>query len=227
MIKALISFRYLTVYWLCLGIFGCAIVPDAEQPLPIQTVAEREAALTAFNPWRASGSIALESKREGKFNASFSWDAIQKNFEIKLFGPLGVQAFQLTQAIDKAELTDRNGDVATGDAEELLLAATGFPIPINQMQVWAVGLPGVAKEVQRDDQNRLESIVVEEGEFAWNIEYTRYAVANGMYLPKVVLIDGDGIKIKLSFKKWQRLDQIDKDPEKNGNQGGRLRIPGT
>jgi len=193
-------------------------MPDSEQSLPVLSIAEREARLKAFNAWRVNGSISLDSEQEGKFNASFSWDASSTGFDLKLFGPLGVRALQLTQSPEGASLIDRDGQTSASSAEQLLLRATGFIVPISEMQVWAVGLPGNGKELQRDDAGRLTSMVVDEGEIKWSITYPRYSVVDNIDLPRFVNIDSEGIKIKLSFKRWIRSNQPVSD---------RLSIPGA
>jgi len=207
------------IFALSLSLSGCAIKPSAEQTLPVLSVSEREAKLAAFTPWRANGAIALESPEQGKFNASFSWAVNKQGFDIKLFGPLGIQAVQLTQSPDGAQLIDRSGELSAGSAEQLLQDATGFKVPISELQRWAVGLPGNTTDLRRDQFGRLASMVVEENAIKWNVNYSRYTVVGDIDLPKVVNIEGDGIKINLSFKKWVQTKQPD------GN--GRLRIPGV
>ena len=203
---------------LLLVLTGCAVKPGSEEPLTVLSIAEREAKLEAFNAWRVNGSISLASEKEGKFNAAFSWDASTEGFDLKLFGPLGVQALRITQTPEGAELIDRGGEVRADSAEQLLLAATGFTVPISQMQIWAVGLPGDGVDVQRDEAGRLTGMVVEEPGMAWNITYPRYSVVDGIDLPRRIEIDSDGVTIKLSLKRWIRSNQPVSD---------RLSIPGA
>ncbi len=198
---------------------ACGTKPDTEIRVPTLTVEEREAKLKALTPWRALGSIAVESEERGKFHASFSWDVDAQGYEIKLFGPLGVQAFQLIKNTRGAVLIDRKDQVSGDSAEQLLQAVLGVPVPIGKMQVWAVGLPGGAEQVQRDKIGRLSSMVVAENTDAqWKVNFERYTNVDNMDLPKTVLVDGDGIKIKLSFKKWLRSEDQPTD---------RLTIPGV
>ncbi len=198
---------------------ACGTKPDTELLIPTLAVEEREAKLKAFIPWRALGSIAVESEERGKFNASFSWDADARGYEIKLFGPLGVQAFELVKNMQGAVLTDRKGRVSGDSAELLLQAALGVPVPIGKMQAWAVGLPGGAEQVQRDKTGRLNSMVVAEnaGE-RWDVNFERYTNVDNLDLPRTVIVNGDGVQIKLSFKKWLRSEARVND---------RLAIPGV
>ncbi len=217
-IKKLIS---VSVCSIALAVFlgACNVKPDTSGSVPTQTVAEREAVLKAFLPWRALGAIAIDSETEGKYNASFAWDVNARGFEIKLFGPLGVQLVHLQQNKKGARITDRNGTIQGQNAEALLADILGTQVPIKQMQNWAVGLPGDAIELQRDDFGRLEQMVVTgEDDTRWNIEFKRYSVFEEMHLPKTVVVASDGVKIDLSFKKWSRAEAVD---------NGRLSIPGV
>ena len=199
---------------------ACAKKPDVSELLPTRTIAEREAALKAFKPWRALGSISLESVEDGKFNASFSWDVSDQGFDVKLFGPLGLQAVHLSEDNNGAQVTDRNRTIRGRDASVLLASILGFDVPVNQMQNWAVGLPGDAQQLERDDQGRLNNMVVVDNDTSWKVDFTRYTVIENMYLPERVAIEGDGVMINLSFKKWSRVAKAKAD-------SGRLSIPGV
>lgn len=202
------------------GLVGCSTAPVSVEPAVVLSIPERESRLAAFKPWRALGSISVVSEAEGNVNASFSWDSNDQGFSIRLFGPLGIQSVQLTQDPNGALLRDRGGEVFGETAEQLLLAALGVQVPLQQMQTWAVGLPGEADQVQRDEFGRLENIVVaKDSTMPWNVMFERYSSINDLDLPRTVVVDGEGIRIKLSFKKWIRSES---SPDT-----GRLTIPGV
>ena len=199
---------------------GCSTTPVSVTPATVLSIPEREARLAAFSPWRALGSISVVSEREGNVNASFSWDSNDQGFSIRLFGPLGIQVVQLSQDSSGALLKDRGGEVAGESAEQLLFAALGVQVPLQQMQTWAVGLPGVAEQVQRDEFGRLQSIVVaKDPTMPWNVLFQRYSNIDDLDLPRSVVVDGEGITIMLTFNKWIRSESSPND--------GRLTIPGV
>lgn len=199
---------------------ACSVKPDTTDSLPTQTIEEREEALKAFKPWRALGSIAVESVKEGKLNATFAWDVDKQGFEIKLFGPLGVQAVHLSQDKNGASIIDRNGTLEGENAESLLEQALGTLVPISQMQYWAVGLPGNGSSLQRDDVGRLQSMVVKDSNnVSWDVDFKRYTTLESLYLPKEIFVAGEGVMINLIFKKWSRGEPA--------ADNGRLSIPGV
>ena len=198
---------------------GCTTKPDINDSVPTLTVPEREAQLRAFKPWRALGSIAIDSAEQGKFNASFAWNVDNQGFDIKIFGPLGIQAFQLTENKSGAQLIDRKGTLEGDNAEQLINSVLGSDVPVGRMQLWMVGLPGDATQIKRDDAGRLDSMSVAAGDdTVWKVDFTRYTLLEKLYLPKTVLIDGNGVSIRLSISKWSRLKPVS---------NGRLSIPGV
>jgi len=203
---------------------ACSLVPKDETPIGETSIEEREKRLSQIDPWRASGSIAIDSEAEGKFHVSFSWDASADGFDIKLFGPLGVQAFNLIQSADGARLIDRKDETNADNAAELIEAALGVPVPINDMQIWAVGLPGTAAEFERDDFGRLKQLVHSDDGTNWTVDFASYMNVDEINLPRVVSISGlvndESVSIKLSFKKWS-LERSEEAPTTE-----RLSIPG-
>ena len=93
MIMRFKSFRHCCVLLCCsLVLVGCQNIRSDNLPVATeQEIVDREARLAAFKPWRAFGSMVIDSKEEGIFNVSFAWDVAVDGFEIKLFGPLGLQ----------------------------------------------------------------------------------------------------------------------------------------
>lgn len=207
---------------LFLGFFlvlvGCQnIRPDNLPVATEQEIADREARLAAFKPWRAFGSMVIDSEEEGIFNVSFAWDVAVDGFEIKLFGPLGLQQYQLSEDTNGAVLI-ADGEKQTGfSSESLLQQSLGIEIPLRRMQSWVVGLPADAQEIERDQRGRLSRMIhVTDSE--WQIEFQRYRQFEDLDLPRSILVAGDDVEIRLSIKKWLKPDEAN---------NGRLVIPGV
>ena len=199
-------------------LIGCQnLRPDNLPPVTEREIADREARLAAFTPWRAFGSLIIDSEKEGVFNASFAWDVATDGFQIKLFGPLGLQQYEVSEDINGAELI-ADGDTLTGySAEYLLQQALGVDIPLNRMQSWIVGLPTDAGEIERDRRGRL-SRMTHATDAEWEIEFQRYRKFEDLDLPRTIRVAGDDVEIRLSIKKWLKPDETN---------NGRLVIPGV
>jgi len=182
-------------------------------------IAARETRLAAFTTWRALGGLSIDSEKRGVINASFSWNVDIDRFSIKLFGPLGLQQYEVSEDAFGAELI-ADGDKLRGfTAEDLLRQALGVNIPLTQMQSWIVGLPDDATQVERDRIGRLGNIVhiddLEDTE--WEIEFVRYRKFDELDLPRTIVVNGDDIVIRLSIRKWLKPDTVNSE---------RLVIPG-
>ncbi len=177
-----------------------------------ESIAVRDAQLAALKPWRARGSIAVDSKEQGVVNATFAWDVNDNGFDIRLIGPLGLKTFRVVE--------DQQGAVLSGDGEEysgesaelLLLDALGVRIPLVNMQDWVVGLQGSAKTATRDRRGRIKKMLVTDvDQTRWNVNFESYAKVDDLDLPKRIAVSGDGVEIKLSINNWSQPQTVDTD----------------
>jgi len=190
-------------------------IPDDLPPATEQEIALREAQLAAFKPWRAFGSLVIDSEKEGVVNASFAWDVDVDGFVIKLFGPLGLQRYQLSEGVDGAVLVTGSEKITGYSAEYMLQQVMGVQVPLKRMQSWAVGLPTEADAVERDRRGRL-SKMTHLSDSEWQIEFQRYRKFEELDLPRSIVVIGEGVEIRLSIKKWLKLAE---------SENGRLVLP--
>ncbi len=192
--------------------------PIVGSPATPESIVERNGKLAALKPWRALGSLVVDSDRQGVVNASFAWDASNDGFDIKLFGPLGVQSFRIIEQSGTARLISKDEEFTGETAELLLMEALGVRIPLRSMQDWVVGLEGTALSAERDRTGLLrEMVVAEQSDQQWDVLFQRYTRVDDLDLPKAIRITGNGVKIQLSVKKWTRPDAVS---------NGRLSVPG-
>lgn len=187
---------------------GCSFNPF--KPIPEVTesdIAQRDAQLAALKPWRALGSLVVDSQREGTFNASFAWDANESGFDIRLIGPLGLKIYRVIEDSDGATLFDGDNETRGQTAESLLRDVIGVTIPLVEMQDWVVGLQGTAKQAKRDRSGRLSNMVIDkDNETRWRVDFERYSKVDDLDLPKLIVVSNEGIDITLSVQKWTKSD---------------------
>lgn len=182
-------------------------------------IVQRDAKLASLKPWRALGSLVIDSKSQGLINASFAWDASDAGFDIRLIGPLGLKTYRVIEDNTGARLYGGETELQGPSAEMLLRNEIGVGIPLHSMQDWVVGLQGSAKEAQRDSAGRLSRMVVTENDKTkWRVNFERYSQVDDLDLPRTILVSGEGLDIKLSVKKWIKPDTVASD---------RLLIPGV
>ncbi len=175
-----------------------------------EAIASRDAELVNLKPWRALGSLVVNSKAQGVVNATFTWEASDAGFDIRLIGPLGLKTYRITENAAGARVTGDNQELTGNSAEALLLEAIGVRVPLVNMQDWVVGLQGEATDAQRDRQGRIRSMrVTGEDQQRWEVNFQRYATVEDLELPRQILVNGTDVEIRLSIRRWSRQLEAD------------------
>lgn len=194
--------RLIALFSLFVMVSACQSIPERASE---ETIASRDARLMRLKPWLARGSLAVDSETQGVINATFTWDARDTGFDIRLIGPLGVSTYRITEDNSSARVTGDNQEFIGDSAEALLLEALGVHVPLENMQEWIVGLQGEATEVQRDHQGRIQRMqVVNEGESRWDVRFERYTNFETLELPRLILVSGPDVEIKMAVRSWSR-----------------------
>ncbi|MEM7258761.1 MAG: lipoprotein insertase outer membrane protein LolB [Pseudomonadota bacterium] len=192
---------------LCCAIAAVLIVGCQSNPKRADdaTIASRDVQLARLKPWRAQGSLVVDSKEQGVINASFNWLARESGFDIRLIGPLGLNTYRITEDTDGARVTGDNRELTGESAEALLLEAIGVRVPLHNMQDWVVGLQGKAASAQRDKQGRIRKMLVtDDDQSRWTVNFERYGKVDALDLPKLILVSGRDVEIRLAIRSWAR-----------------------
>jgi outer membrane lipoprotein LolB len=189
---------------LLLALAGCAGRP-ARAPAadPAAAWSQRQQALAPIDAWRVSGRVAVQTDTEG-WQASVVWRRRGAEQRIDLTGPLGRGHLRLTQDAHGAQLEDAERRVQrAANAEELLLRATGWQVPLDGLNSWLLGLPapGAAADRELDAWGRLSRL----RQLGWDIEFLEYRPHGPLELPgrlfmkrraPPALAAGDGVTIE-------------------------------
>ncbi len=158
-------------------------------------------ALLALDNWQARGRIAVRAGEQG-WSAGFDWRQAGGDYRIRLRGPFGQGALELEGDATGVWLT-RPGQPAvfTTDPESLLEQETGWRLPVAGMDHWLRGLPddGDDAVLQLDVDGRL-AILDQRG---WRIRYQAYRDVGGYALPKRLVLQRDGLRIKVLVDSWE------------------------
>lgn len=195
---------------------ACAIQPP-RRALPELSAQQREAAesvqtarerqLRELESWSLSGRIALAKGRSGG-SGRIEW--VQKdprNYEVTLDAPVSRQSWRLTgnSHYEAGRLEGLEGGVREGDdAEALLLEATGWDIPVNQLPAWLRGVisrdDGAPARIAYGTDGRLLSIE----QFGWTIEYQEWSAPDGVgpELPRRIVARSGDATVRLIVDQW-------------------------
>jgi len=197
--------RQLTVISLLL-ISACAGKPT--QPTPENQWLQRQQQITVIDQWTVNGRMGIKTpEQRNSFN--FNWQHQIDKQQFMLY-ELGITYAKLYQEKDKAllELSD-DQQYQSSDVETLMSRVLGYPIPIEHMRYWIMGLPypGNSSALTFDQLGYLKEIKYHQWRILYK-KYRRYDNYFDIYLPsKITITDGE-VTIKLSLRDWQKDTEL-------------------
>lgn len=193
---------------------GCAMQP-VRQPLSPERVPaaqarqlERERYLRQQHAWTLEGRIAVSNQGEGG-SGSIDWRQTANGYAVTLSAPITWKSWRLLGNHDRARLEGLRGGPRIGpDPAQLLLAATGWRIPVLALADWVRGVRsqrlGAADVVYGADGRLLR---LRQG--GWTIEYRWPAagavVAGEVQLPVRLEARRGDAQVKLVVDEWGGL----------------------
>ncbi|WP_282297223.1 lipoprotein insertase outer membrane protein LolB [Stenotrophomonas sp. PS02289] len=181
-------------------------VVDTVSPAAQQAENERVAALRAQPAWSFQGRVAVNKGRNGG-NGRIDWQQRDRQYVIELSAPVTRQSWTLTgdSHHEGGRLEGLDGGPREGeDAQQLLLEATGWDIPVNQLPDWVRGLvaddAAAAEQVERDGEGRPRRV----RQMGWDIQYLDWYPPQGDQpgLPRrIEAVSGDA-KVRVLVDSW-------------------------
>ncbi|MBS0395594.1 MAG: outer membrane lipoprotein LolB, partial [Proteobacteria bacterium] len=134
--------RALALGALVVALGGCRALPVA--PIGPPDDAGR-AALAALPAWHATGRVAVRAGAEG-FSASFDWREAGGHGELGVHGPFGAGGVRLERSAERIVIESAGAPplaiAAPFEAlEPQLVARLGFPLPLEPLRFWVLGVP--------------------------------------------------------------------------------------
>lgn len=182
---------------IALATSGCATLPPVETgPLP------PDAAFPDYDSWQFRGRVSLTRGEEG-WHAGVRWQEDAGVYDLRLSGPLGQGAVQVTGREGLVRLTAANGEVIiANDADALVADVTGWQFPVSGIRYWVRGLPAPAPQPQaiihRDEAGRLQRLEQSD----WDIQYTRFEHINGWNWPRRLNLATGELVVRLVIDEW-------------------------
>ncbi len=170
-------------------------------PLPSTSWSERRAALQAIANYQVHGQLAVATPSEG-FSANLSWQQRGVASDLMLRAPLGFGGARLNFDGEELRVTNSQGTQLQGaGAQAELVRVLGFEPPLKSLRYWLLGAPDPAALATEtlDDTQRLAQL--QQGE--WQVDYSEYQQAAGLWLPRRVALHRGELKVKLQLSNWQ------------------------
>ncbi len=194
---------------------ACTSVGTQKTPVPdvvysVSPAAERaEAArvqvLRAQPNWEFQGRVAVSKGRNGG-SGRIEWQQQGNQYQIRLSAPVTRQSWLLSgdSRLGSGRLEGLDGGPREGgDARQLLLEATGWDIPVNQLSDWTRGLVLADSDehgLERDAEGRPRRLQ----QAGWVVDYLDWQAAQDAEptLPRRIEASQGDAKVRLVIDQW-------------------------
>ncbi|MBB3824479.1 lipoprotein insertase outer membrane protein LolB [Xanthomonas arboricola] len=183
---------------------GAAVVEQVSDQAR-QAEAARQAWLQAHPTWSFQGRVAISKDRDGG-SGRIDWQQDGPQYRVQLSAPVTRQSWVLTgdSATGAGRIEGLDGGPRSGpDAEQVLLEATGWTIPVNRMADWVRALRIADTGAQRVDLDAAgRPRIVQQG--GWTIEFLAWAPAGDgrPELPQRIEAHNGSAKVRLLVDQW-------------------------
>jgi outer membrane lipoprotein LolB len=171
--------------------------PGADAPWP-----EQRAALAKLDRYNLNGRVAVAANGQG-FTASLRYEQLPAKSHLALDGPLGIGGLRVALQGDDLRIETSRGEKLDGDAARAELERRlGFPLPLDEMRWWLLGVPAPGGEATaRYDiaTNEMTRFVQHE----WSVTIEKRMPALGFALPMRLTAEREGARMKLVVERWQ------------------------
>jgi outer membrane lipoprotein LolB len=177
--------------------------PQPTEVLPTNKVIpleKRKAETATVSSFEIKGAMAAKSKSKG-WSATMNW--VQHgpgSYQIRLMGPLGGGTVLINRSGGTTTFQDGPKTATSSNSDELLFKQTGIRLPVNNLYYWVRGLPapGAVQSEQHDQYNHLSQL----RQSGYTIDFTKYTSVNGIDLPSMIRLEGNGVMVKVIIKIW-------------------------
>lgn len=164
----------------------------------------RDEALLALEQWQFEGKMGFRVPGESG-SVYLDWQQQQDDYHIRLQGPLGQGAAEITGSPAGVVLVQGDQHWAGASAESLVEQQFGWRLPVSDLRYWLRGLPAPARGdvvfLERDEQG----LLVSQAQGDWILHYSQYHWVDGQAMPGRVKAEAEalGVRLNLVIKTWQ------------------------
>ncbi|MGC6386903.1 lipoprotein insertase outer membrane protein LolB [Ewingella sp. S1.OA.A_B6] len=164
---------------------------------------EHEAQVKKLEHYQTRGSFAYISDKQ-KVYARFFWQQYSPDsYRLLLTNPLGSTEMELKVQSGIAQITNNQGKKYTSDnPDEMIRKLTGMSIPLANLRLWMLGLPGDESDFTLDSQYRLSQVNYSQHGLKGKVVYQSYSDDVKPSLPDRLELTQDEQRIKLKMDSW-------------------------
>lgn len=181
---------------------GCTTLTEVGPP-PDQLLLEQQ--LRELDTWQLRGRLAFKDTDGEGGQANLRWWQTGDAARLRIAGPFGAGAYELTLAPEQIVIRDaageRRADYAGADAvEEFLRSQLGWSFPVTAARFWVLGLadPATAASITRNAEGRLDTLE----QYGWRISYLRFTDVDGLELPAKLRMNSSRAELRMVVSRW-------------------------
>jgi outer membrane lipoprotein LolB len=170
--------------------------PGADAPWPLQR--ER---LERLDRYSLNGRVAVAASGQG-FSANLRYQQHPDLAEMALDGPMGLGGMRLALARDNLRVTTSSGEsLDGGEARAEIERRLGFTMPLAELRWWLLGVPAPGEAALEQDSVTGEIRGFQQN--GWQVSIETRAPALGFALPRRLIAQREGARLKLAVDQWQ------------------------
>ena len=189
---------------------GCSLTQAKRAVLPAEktlTPAEklfrdRHHELAAIPNWSFTGRVAVQRDAEG-WSATMHWVQQGQAFRLRIIAPLGRGTYEITREPDKVTLVDAENRIySAATPEQLLRDATGWELPISNIEYWVRGIlasDANPSQLSLNDEGLVTDFAVQ----GWRVSVLDYVGVEDLQMPRKLFMNYDKAKVRLIISKWE------------------------
>jgi outer membrane lipoprotein LolB len=156
-----------------------------------------------LSSYQTRGSFAYLSDKQ-KVYAHFFWQQYApNNYKLLLTNPLGSTEMELKVKNGIAQLTNNQGKQYTSDnPDDMISKLTGMDIPLENLRLWMLGLPGEDSHFTLDSQYQLKQVTYSVNGTSGQVDYDSYDPDTYPSLPHSLEMSQTNQRIKLKMDSW-------------------------
>lgn len=183
-------------------------VPEGMTDQPPTDWSARSETLSRFDHWRLMGKLAVRQPSDSGTALINRWQQQGEAYDLALSSSfLGMGSTRLRGTPGFMELTLSNGETySSSEPEKLVLAATGWQLPLEQLTWWIRGLPAPDGDFRLLFTTNGHLAMIRQS--GWEIRYDRWHRFLPGYpdLPARITALKDDKRVRLVVSEWTTQD---------------------
>lgn len=164
---------------------------------------QHEEQVKQLEHYQTRGAFAYISDKQ-KVYARFFWQQYTPDsYRLLLTSPLGSTEMELKVQNSTAQLTDNKGQQYTSNnPDEMIQKLTGMSIPLANLRLWMLGLPGDTTDFTLNSEYRLQQVNYTQNGLKSKVDYQGYSKDTQPSLPNRLELTQGEQRIKLKMDSW-------------------------